>query len=137
MVCSEGVDPWLCGGLFSVLLLNSAASWGARVALGGRSLAYVPGVSVFTLYPVLFLGGCKFLWVVALTVVAAKYCFCVCSWFLHCIDCRAFVMLLNGSIVHCVWLVLPLYCTCSLHGTNRFINRSYITYCYSTTISVL
>jgi len=39
------------------------------VALGGWSLAYVPGVSVFTFYPVLFLGGCKFIWV---AVVAAQ-----------------------------------------------------------------
>ena len=65
-------------------------------------LTYVPGVSVFTFYPVLSLGGCKFMWAVALTVVAAMYCFFVCSWFLHCIHCRVFVILLNGSIVHCV-----------------------------------
>jgi len=58
---------------------NSAASWGARVALGGWSLAYVPGVSVFTFYPVLSLGECKFIWVVALTAVAAMYCFSVSS----------------------------------------------------------
>jgi hypothetical protein len=75
---------------------------GPGVALGGWSLAYVPGVSVFMFYPILSLGGCKFIWVVALTVVAAMYCFSVCIWFLHCIHCRVFVILLNGSIVHCV-----------------------------------
>ena len=49
------------------------------MALGGWSLAYVPGVSAYTFYPILSLGGCKFIWVVALTVVAAMYCFSVCS----------------------------------------------------------
>jgi hypothetical protein len=70
------------------------------VALGAisRSLAYVPGVSVFMFYPVLSLGGCKFIWVVALTVVAAMYSSSVCSWFLHCIHCRAFVILFVYTI---------------------------------------
>jgi len=70
--------------------------------IDGLVLTYVCGFSVFTFYPVLSLGGCKFIWVVAFTVVAAMYCFSVCSWFLHCIHCRASVILLNGSIVHCV-----------------------------------
>ena len=59
-------------------------------------------LGAFTFSPVLSLGGCKFIWVVALTVFAAMYCFSVCGWFLHHIHCRAFVILLNGSIVHCV-----------------------------------
>ena len=41
--------------------------------IDGLVLTYVPGVSVFTFYPVLSLGGCKFVWVVALTVVAATH----------------------------------------------------------------
>jgi len=40
-------------------------------------LTYVPGVGVFPLFPVLSLGGCKFVWVVTLVVVA-MYCFHVC-----------------------------------------------------------
>ena len=73
------------------------------MALGGRSLACVPGVSVFTFYPVLSMGECKFVRVAALTVVAATYRFSVCSWFFDRIHCRAFVIPLNVSIVYRVW----------------------------------
>jgi len=48
------------------------------VALGAWSLAYAPGVGEIPLFPVLSLGGCKFVWVVALAVVA-MYSFPVCS----------------------------------------------------------
>jgi len=46
--------------------------------MGAWSLAYAPGVGVFPLFLVLSLGGCMFVWVVALAVVA-MYCFLVCS----------------------------------------------------------
>jgi hypothetical protein len=48
------------------------------MALDVRSLAYTPGVSVFQLAPVLPLGGCMSMWVVAHTVVFAMYCFSLC-----------------------------------------------------------
>ena len=48
------------------------------MALGAWSLAYAPGVGEFPLLPVLSPGGCKFVWVVALTVVA-MYSFPLCS----------------------------------------------------------
>ena len=44
------------------------------MALGAWSLAYAPGVGVFPLFPVLSLGGYKFVWVVALTAVAMFLC---------------------------------------------------------------
>ena len=71
--------------------------------IDGLVLTYVPGVSVFTFYPILSLGGCKFIWVVALTVLAAMYCFSVCSWFFHYIvgvRCTALIILLIGATLH-------------------------------------
>ena len=70
--------------------------------IDGLVLTYVCGFSVFTFYPVLSVGECKFVRVAALTVVAATYRFSVCSWFFDHIHCRAFVIPLNVSIDYCV-----------------------------------
>ena len=46
--------------------------------IDGLVLTYVLGVSEFTFYPVLSLGECEFIWVVALAL-AAICCFSVCG----------------------------------------------------------
>jgi len=66
----------------------------------------------------------------------AMFCLCVCSLFLHCIDCRLLLYCWLGLFVYCAKLVLSLYCGCSLQGTCT-VDWSYIMYCHSSTVSVL
>jgi len=59
----------------------------------------------------------------------------------HCCCCHVLCILLLycwlGLFVYCVYLVLSLYCKCSLQGICCTINLSYITYFLSPIVSVL